>query len=64
MSQHHVRQRRTHRGPLAGFALLAILAVSLLAYGGRDDNAVAAATPGTSSVKASTANWNFDEGTC
>ena len=44
MSRNHVPRRRTYRGLLAGFALLAILAVSLLAYGGRDANAVAAAT--------------------
>lgn len=62
MSRHHVRPPRIHRSLLAGFALLAVLAVSLLAYSGRDRNAVAAAAPGTSSVKASAANWNFERG--
>ena len=62
MSQNHFPRRRTYRGLLAGFTLVAILAVSLIAYGGREDNAVAASAPVTSSVRASVANWNFERG--
>ena len=36
---------RNVRGLLTGFALLAVLALSVLAYGGRDADAQAAARP-------------------
>jgi len=63
MSLDHTPRPRVYRGLLTGLALLAILAASLLAYGGRDTKAVAAATPGTSQAQAATGNWNFEAGT-
>jgi hypothetical protein len=58
-----ITRPRAYRGALIAGALLAILAASLLAYGGRDAQAVAAAAPLPSHAHASAGNWNFEAGT-
>lgn len=55
-------RRRVFRGLLTGFALLAILAASALAYGGRDAKAVAPAGPATVAANLAPGNWNFERG--
>ncbi len=54
--------RRAYRGVLAGVALLAILAISALAYGGRDADAVASGGPGAAKANPTAGNWNFERG--
>lgn len=56
---------RNVRGLLTGFALLAVLALSVLAYGGRDADAKAAAAAvgqGTTHAQPAAGNWNFEDG--
>ena len=55
-------RRRLTRGLLTGLTLLAILAISALAYGGRDGNAVAAGAPGSGEANTAPGNWNFERG--
>jgi hypothetical protein len=64
MSLDHAPRPRAYRGLLAGAALLAILAISLIAYDRRAANASAAAAPATShsQAHASAGNWNFEDG--
>jgi len=60
----HTPGRSALRGLLAGFALLAVLALSLLAYGERNAGAKVATPAGPSPVQANTVagNWNFERG--
>ncbi|MEA2194552.1 MAG: hypothetical protein QOG42_986 [Solirubrobacteraceae bacterium] len=58
-----IARPRAYRGAIVAVALLAILAAALVAYGGRDAQAIAAAAPGTSHGQASAGNWNFEAGT-
>lgn len=55
---------RNPRSLLLGVALLAVLALSLLAYGGRDADAKAgpAGGQGTSHAQPAAGNWNFEDG--
>jgi len=50
-----------YRG-LTGLAILAILAISLLAYGGRDANAAGNPTASTKDAHDVPGNWNFERG--
>lgn len=62
MSPNPMPRQRPYRALLAGLALLTVVAISVLAYGGRDIKAEAAATPAASNATASPANWNFERG--
>ncbi len=55
---------RNVRGLLTGCALLAVLALSVLAYAGRDAEAAAAAAvgQGTTLAQPAAGNWNFEDG--
>jgi hypothetical protein len=61
MSHHPARHPSTiHRRVLTGIAILAMLAISLLAYVGRETDALGNAA--LSDARAATGNWNFERG--
>jgi hypothetical protein len=56
------RPGATHRRLFTGFAILALLAISLLAYVGRDTDALGKAARSTSNAHDVGDNWNFERG--
>jgi len=50
------------RGILCGVAMVAMVAGSFLAYGGRDANAVAKPAPAAKAAQHVAGNWNFERG--
>jgi hypothetical protein len=61
MTNRLIRQVASPRGLVAGALILALFAISLLAYGERDARAVDARSAG-SHGKQTTGNWNFERG--
>ncbi|MCA1678851.1 MAG: hypothetical protein LC777_07860 [Actinobacteria bacterium] len=62
MTNHPNRRLTSGRGLITAITIIAMLAVSLLAYGRQDARAIAAPAANNNSEQHMTGNWNFERG--